>query len=114
MGFFKRTILTTLIFIAYAQLFPTQLVVSSVGVAIIGAVVLGILNGVLKPILSFLSFPITIITFGLFAIVINALMLNLMTWFVPGIAFSSFGSSLILAIVISLISAIFGDRRRDD
>ncbi|KRM72358.1 phage holin family protein [Lacticaseibacillus brantae] len=111
MGFFKRTILTTLIFVAYAQLFPTQLMVSSFGVALVGALVLGILNGIIKPILSFLSFPLTIITFGLFAIVINALMLSMMTWFVPGIVLSSFGSTLLLAIVISLVSAIFGDSR---
>ncbi|KRO16747.1 phage holin family protein [Lacticaseibacillus saniviri] len=113
MGFIKRTLLTTLIFIAYAQLAPGQLMVASLGTALAGAIVLGILNGLVRPILKFLSFPITILTFGLFLLVINALMLNLMTWFVPGIAFSSFGSSVILAIVISVINALFTSSRNE-
>lgn len=113
MGFIKRTLLTTLIFIAYAQLAPSQLMVASLGTALAGAIVLGILNGLVRPILKFLSFPITILTFGLFLLVINALMLNLMTWFVPGIAFSSFGSSVILAIVISVINALFTSSRNE-
>ena len=52
---------------------------------IIAAVVLGLLNAIVRPILGFLSLPITILTLGLFALVLNALMFWLMARLVPGI-----------------------------
>ncbi|ARY91038.1 MULTISPECIES: phage holin family protein [Lacticaseibacillus] len=107
MNFIKRTIITTAVFLIYAQLFPSQLYVAGFGVAVVGALVLGVLNGLLRPILVILSIPITILTLGLFLIVLNGLMLSMMTWFVPGIVFSGFGSTMVLAIIISVMNMIF-------
>jgi len=107
MNFIKRTIITTAVFFIYAQLFPSQLYVAGFGVAVVGALVLGVLNGLLRPILVILSIPITILTLGLFLIVLNGLMLSMMTWFVSGIVFSSFGSTMMLAIIISVMNMIF-------
>ena len=105
MNFIKRAVITTAVFLIYAQVFPGQLFVASVGVAVVGALVLGVLNGLLRPILVVLS--ISILTLGLFLIVLNGLMLSMMTWFVPGIVFSSFGSTMVLAIIISVLNMIF-------
>lgn len=107
MNFIKRAVITTAVFLIYAQVFLGQLFVASFGVAVVGALVLGVLNGLLRPILVVLSIPITILTLGLFLIVLNGLMLSMMTWFVPGIVFSSFGSTMVLAIIISVLNMIF-------
>ena len=70
---------------------------------IIAAVVLGLLNAIVRPILGFLSLPITILTLGLFALVLNALMFWLMARLVPGIQ----GNNLLLAwLAYSIIAWI--------
>ncbi|WP_223881157.1 phage holin family protein [Nesterenkonia ebinurensis] len=76
----------------------------------VGAV-FGIVNVVIKPIVSFLSLPITCLTLGLFAIVINALMLSLTGWltsWTPAnlVVDSFFWSAILGAIVVSIVSAL--------
>lgn len=74
---------------------------------IIAAVVLGLLNAIVRPILGFLSLPITILTLGLFALVLNALMFWLMGRLVPGIQVSNLLIAwLAYSIVAWIISAI--------
>ncbi len=73
--------------------------------AIIIAVILGVVNTFIKPILLFLALPITIITFGLFAFVINALIILAVAAIVPGFVVNGFLWALIFAIVLSLISS---------
>ncbi|WP_125704768.1 phage holin family protein [Lacticaseibacillus daqingensis] len=109
MGFLRKVLLTTLVFVVYSQLFPAQLYVASLAVAVTGAVVLGVLNGLVKPILKVLSFPLTLLTLGLFLLILNAFMLTMMTWFVDGIIFASFGAKLLLAIVLSVVNATLGE-----
>lgn len=72
---------------------------------VIVAIVLGVLNTFIKPILLILSLPITIITFGLFALVINALLILLASAIVPGFHVDGFLWALIFAVVLSLISS---------
>jgi len=55
------------------------------GSAVLGVLVLGLVNGLVRPIMVLLTLPLTILTFGLFLLVVNALMLWLMSAFVPGI-----------------------------
>ncbi|WP_461213265.1 phage holin family protein [Lacticaseibacillus sp. GG6-2] len=111
MSFIRKVIVTAVVFVVYARLFPGQLMVASWGAALIGALVLGILNGLVKPVIKLLSLPLTILTLGLFLLVINGFMLELMTWFVSGIYFSGFGSMIILALVISFINTAFDSDR---
>lgn len=110
MSFFRKVLLTTVVFIVYAQFFPSQLFIASWGTALIGALVLGVLNGLVKPVIKFFSFPLTILTLGLFLLVINGFMLRLMTVFVAGISFSGFGAMMLLAIVISIVNTLFDNR----
>ncbi|KRM98859.1 phage holin family protein [Loigolactobacillus rennini] len=111
MGFWKRVLVNALIFLALAGFFPQMIHVATVWVALGASLVLGILNALIKPILLILSLPITILTLGLFSIVINALMLQLTAAFVgTGFAFSSFGASMFAAIILSLVNAIVTDR----
>ncbi len=71
---------------------------------LMAALVLGLINSFIRPALLFLTFPITILTFGIFALVINALMINLTALIVPGFRVDGFGSALLAAIVMALIS----------
>lgn len=78
---------------------------------VVGALVLSLVNMVLKPVLQLFSLPITVITLGIFYLIVNALLLELAAWaatgiFGSGIAIDGFGSALIGSIVISIISAI--------
>ena len=73
------------------------------GAAIIAALVIGILNAIVGPILRILTFPITIVTLGLFLLVINAVLFGLSAWIVPG-----FNVSGVLAVVVgSILYSIF-------
>jgi putative membrane protein len=74
------------------------------GTALVASVVIGLVNATLGFILKILTLPLTIVTFGLFLIVINAVMLELAAALVPGFAVSGFGAALLGAIVLSLVS----------
>lgn len=74
--------------------------------AIIVAIVLGIVNFIVKPILHLLTLPITILTLGLFTFVINALMILLVDRLVPGFDVDNFWAALLFSLVLSLVSSL--------
>jgi putative membrane protein len=74
--------------------------------ALIAAAVLGIVNVTIKPILFILTLPINLLTLGLFTFVINATMLGVVSWFVPGFRVESLFSGIGLAIIIAIINAL--------
>ena len=74
--------------------------------ALIVALVLGILNVLLKPVLILLTLPATILSLGLFMFVVNAILLLIAAQFVNGFHISSFGTAILAAIVISLLSSL--------
>ncbi len=71
------------------------------------ALTLGVLNGVLRPILKFLTIPITILTLGLFLLVINAAMIMLASNLVDGFSVDGFMPALLFSFILSAISIIF-------
>ncbi|MEW6112460.1 MAG: phage holin family protein [Thermodesulfobacteriota bacterium] len=77
--------------------------VRSLGAAAITAVVLVILNALIRPILVILTFPITIVTFGLFLLVINALIFMLASAIVPGFHVKSFWWALLGSLIVSVV-----------
>ena len=79
----------------------------SFGSTIIFAILLGILNIFVKPILSILSLPITIITLGLFSFVINALMILLTDYFMSSMAVDGFLWALLFSILMSIVTSAF-------
>ena len=101
-----------------------SLLVNSIGIFIIGyllagveiknfltalgvAILLGIVNTFVKPILVFLTFPITILTFGLFILVINALMLMLVDALVDGLKIKHFGWAFLFSLLLSILNLGF-------
>lgn len=79
------------------------------------AVVLGLINAFVRPLAVILTFPITLITLGLFLLVLNAGMLALAGWMLPGFHITGFWPAFLGAIVVSLVSGVgswfFGPRR---
>jgi putative membrane protein len=71
---------------------------------LIAALVLGLLNAFVRPVLGFLSLPITILTLGLFALVLNALMFLLMAKIVPGVHVNGFMGALIAWLAFSILT----------
>jgi putative membrane protein len=96
---------------AIALLLVTYIVpgvsVSSFTTALIAAAVIGIINATVGAILKVLTFPLTILTLGIFWIVINALMLELASVFVRGFVVRNFVAAFFGAIVLSVINMIF-------
>ena len=74
------------------------------GSAFIGAMVLGLVNFFVKPVMVILTFPLTILTLGLFLLVVNALMLWLVSGLVPGIHLRGFGSAILASLLFSLLN----------
>ncbi|MDD5579922.1 MAG: phage holin family protein [Methylobacter sp.] len=74
------------------------------GSALIGAIVLGFVNAVVRPLMVLLTLPLTILTFGLFLLVVNALMLWLVAALVPGIRVQGFGPALGGSLVLTLLN----------
>ena len=74
------------------------------GSALVGALVLGFVNAVVRPLMVLLTLPFTILTFGLFLLVVNALMLWLVAALVPGIRVQGFGAALLGSLVLTLLN----------
>lgn len=84
------------------------------GPAFVGAVILAVANTVVKPILFVLTLPFTIVTIGLFLLVLNALMLALTDWLVPGIRIDGFGNTFIAALILSAVGMIWKSAVREE
>jgi putative membrane protein len=80
--------------------------VPSFSVAFVVAMVLGLLHLVVRPILLILTLPITLVTFGLFTLVINALLLYVVQFIVPGFVVETFLAGFLGALIISAVSTI--------
>jgi putative membrane protein len=66
------------------------------------ALILGIINAIVRPVVVILTLPLTILTLGLFLLVINAAMLSLVAWMLEGVSVSGFWSAFFGAIVVSI------------
>lgn len=80
--------------------------VTNFTVALIAALVLGVINAILKPILLILTLPINLLTLGLFTFVLNALIILLAANFVSGFSVNGFLWALILSVVLAIINSI--------
>lgn len=113
MSFFIRWIVTAIAVAAAVWIVPGIEVVGSqawVGV-VFTALILALINMSVKPILQLLSLPVTVLTLGIFYLVVNTLMLYLAAWMANGLFgvgfwIASFGSAFVASIVISVVATI--------
>lgn len=76
--------------------------------ALIVAIILALINTIIRPILVFFTIPITIITFGLFLLVINAAMVKLAGILIPGFIVDGFWAALLLSLILSIFNGLRG------
>jgi putative membrane protein len=105
MSLIVRLIVNAIALILVAYLIP-GVHVSGFGGAVVAAIILGIVNAVLKPILVILSLPLEILTLGLFTFVINAVLFYLVAKLGIGLSVDGFGSAFIGALVLSIVSFV--------
>ena len=100
-----RWILNAAALLLVAYLYP-GVSVESFFAAAIAALVLGLVNAVIRPIMILLTLPATLLTLGLFLFVINALMFWLVAEIVPGFKVTGFGAALLGSILYSVITLV--------
>ena len=96
----------TLIGLGIAALVAPGIKAKSFITFIIAATVLGLINASIRPLLWLLTAPLSVLTFGLFVLVINALMIMLTAALVPGFEVKGFGNALLGAIIMAVIGVI--------
>ncbi len=106
MTFIARVLINMGAILIIAYLLPKVIRVDGLLAALVAAFVLGIINALIRPILVFFTFPFTLLTFGLFLLVINGLMLWLVAALVRGFHVNGFWGAVFGSILISLVSWI--------
>ncbi|MEG4249997.1 phage holin family protein [Microcoleus sp. Pol10D4] len=111
LSFFLTWIVAAVSLVITANIVPGMAVVSFPA-AMLAAVVIGLVNAVVKPIITLLTLPLTVITLGLFLFVVNAISLSLASWlaaaFNIGFVVSGFWPALVGSIVLSFVSGLIG------
>jgi putative membrane protein len=88
------------------QLLPGMFFTGNLGNWVVVAIIFGVVNAILRPILMLLTLPINLVTLGLFTLVINALMLWLTSWLSSALTVDGFITALLGAIIISVVSTV--------
>lgn len=105
MALILNLLVTTVSILVASYLLSGGVSVDSYWTAFIVAIVLGVINMFIKPIVTILTLPITILTLGLFMFVINALLIMLISWGVDGFEVANFWWAFAFSIIVSLVSA---------
>lgn len=103
MTFLIRLLLNVLALVAAAYFVP-GIHISGMTAAILAGIILGFVNAIVRPVLFVLTLPATLLTLGLFIFVLNAMCLGLTAALVPGFEIDGFGSALLGAILIAIVS----------
>lgn len=103
----KWLIFSFAIYIA-AYLLQPGIMVADFTTALVAAIVLGLINAVIAPILLILTLPINILTLGLFTFVLNALLVMLAGNLIPGFTVTGFWYALLFSLIVSVINSVLG------
>jgi putative membrane protein len=106
MNIIGRILVSAVVAFGLSYILRSGIHIDSFWTALVLAIVLAILNAIVKPILIILTFPITIFTFGLFLFVINACIILLASKFVPGFGVDGFWWALLFSILLSILTSL--------
>jgi putative membrane protein len=106
MFFIVRLIVNMAAILIISYLFPKMIRVDGFLAALVASFLLGVVNTIIRPVLVFITLPLTLVTLGLFLLVINGLMLWLVSAFVKGFHVSGFWGAVLGSILISIVSWI--------
>jgi putative membrane protein len=107
MGFIVHVLVTAVLLFLLGQL-VSGIHVRDGKAALVGALVLGLANAVVRPILVLFTLPVTVLTLGLFLLVVNAAMLALAAALVDGFEIDGFGSALLGAVLLAVMNVLVG------
>jgi putative membrane protein len=102
--FVLRLVIAALAVLLASYLFADQIAAPDFMAALLFALVLGVLNAFLRPIILLLTLPLTLLTLGLFTLVVNAIVFWVATLFPVGVHVSGFGGAFLGALVVSIVS----------
>lgn len=105
MKFIMRIVVTSVIAFGLSYILK-GIKIDSFWTAILLAIVLAVLNALLKPVLIILTLPITIVTLGLFLFVINAAIILLADYFIPGFEVNGFWWALLFSLLLSIVTSV--------
>ena len=103
MGFFFRLLITALGLWAATKLVP-GVQINGWGNLLVAALLLGIVNAVIRPVILILTLPLTVLTLGLFILVVNGISLAVVAWLMPGFTLSGLGSAILGSVIVGLTS----------
>lgn len=104
-GYLLRTAVTALGLWLADALIP-GIAIQGTGTLLLAALIMGLINGLLRPVVIFFTLPITIVTFGLFLLIINAALFGLTAAVLDGFEVSGFFAALFGWFIVSLVSAV--------
>ncbi|GAB4241434.1 MAG: phage holin family protein [Deltaproteobacteria bacterium] len=104
MPFFIRMIANAVAILLIGYLLPSVVTADGVMAAVAAAFVLGLVNAVVRPIFVLLTLPVTVVTLGLFLLVINGLLLWLVSAVVPGFHVNGFPAAVAGSVLLSAVS----------
>ncbi|HEY3851272.1 MAG TPA: phage holin family protein [Steroidobacteraceae bacterium] len=104
-GFFLRAAIVAL-GLWLATLWVPGVYIDSPSTLLLAGILLGIVNSIIRPIAILLTLPMTIVTLGFFLLVINAGMVALVAWMLPGMHLAGFGSAFWASVIVSLTSMV--------
>ena len=105
LAFFLQLLLTAALLLLVADL-VRGVHIEGWGPAFLGAIMLGLVNAIVRPFMIVLTLPLTVLSFGLFLLVVNALMLRLVAALVPGIRVEGFAPALFGSLVLTLLNLV--------
>lgn len=105
MNFLLRLLINGIVFYLIALYVP-GIHAHGFGAAVLAAFIFGIVNAVIRPIVLLLTLPLTIVTLGLFIIIVNALMFWLATWVTPGFKVDGFTPALIGGVIMMIVGLV--------
>ncbi len=101
---FLGRLLITMVGIWLAATLVVGIGISGFGTVLLAALILGIINALVRPVFVFMTLPLTVLTLGLFLLVINAVLLALVAVILPGMAIAGFGAAFLGALIITIFS----------
>lgn len=116
LGLVVTWLLSAVALFASARLVP-GVDIASFQVALAAALVLGVVNALVRPVVTLLTLPVTLVTLGLFLLVVNGAMVGLAAWLVPGFSVDGIVPGVLMAVVVTVVSAalswLTGGRARE-
>ena len=113
MNFIMRIVVTSIVAFGLSYIL-SGVQIDTFTTAIVLAIVLAILNAIVKPILVFITFPITVVTLGLFLFVINALIILLADKFIRGFNVEGFWWALLFSLLLSIVTSVLYKEKREE